>query len=132
MVSWSGLLANARQKLQVSRKLTKAYLNVMADLITLRTRRRLHKFLQMQPTGWTTTRGWSTLAIGFAIHHSAGGSRESMGPRSASHSSPQHRIGAGPTNRHDGSHRPTSKGPMGRRLCVGRPALYKRFSELNL
>ena len=76
MVSWLGLLANASQKLEVNRKLTEAYLNAMADFITLRTGRRLHKFLRMQPTGWTATRRWGTLAIGFAIHHSTRGRSE--------------------------------------------------------
>ena len=35
MVSSSGLLANASQKMEVKRKLTEAYLNAMADFITL-------------------------------------------------------------------------------------------------
>ena len=81
MVSWSGLLANASQKLEIKRKLTEAYLNAMADFITLPLGRRLHDFLQMQLTGWTATRRWGTLAIGFASQHSAGGrSKRETGP----------------------------------------------------
>ena len=78
MVLWSGLLANASQKLEVKRKLTEAYLNVMADFITLPRGRRLQNFLRMQPAGWNATRRSGTLAIGFAIQHSAGGRSEKV------------------------------------------------------
>ena len=76
MVSWSGMLANASQKLEGKRKPTEAYVNVMADFIILPPGRRVHNFLQMQPPGWSATRRWGTLAIGFAIHHSAGARSE--------------------------------------------------------
>ena len=76
MVSWSGLLANASGKPEVKRKLTEAYLNAMADFITLRPGRRLQDFLRMQPAGWTATRRWGTLAIGSPTQHAAGGRSE--------------------------------------------------------
>ena len=76
MVSWSSLLANASEKLEVKRKLTEAYLNAMADFITLSPGKRLHDFLPMQPARWTATRRWGTLTMGYAIQHAAGGRSE--------------------------------------------------------
>ena len=76
MVSWSGLLANASRKLEVKRKLTEEYLNATADFTALPLGWRLQEFLRMQPAGWTATRRWSTLAIGSAIQHAAGGRSE--------------------------------------------------------
>ena len=91
MVSWSGLLANASQKLQVRRKWTEAYLNAMADFITLPPGRRLQNFVKMQPAGWTATRRWGTLAIGSAIQHSAGGRSERVrGPEAHLTARPVH------------------------------------------